>query len=190
MTSPLNTLRRIVRAEKSPAEERCDMCAERVAPDHQHLVDLQSRQLMCACRPCWLLFADDNAHQRYRAVPDRVLAVDPPALDDQQIPVGLVFLFRNSARDRIVALYPGPAGATESELDIAADDPAFAQLRPDVEALLVRQGRDAYLAPIDACYELTGRLRTVWRGFDGGQEARDAVDEFFTRLAGKVGRGK
>ena len=33
--------------------------------------------------------------------------------------------------------------------------------------------------PIDACYELVGQLRTLWRGFDGGQEARDALDAFF-----------
>jgi hypothetical protein len=36
--------------------------------------------------------------------------------------------------------------------------------------------------PIDACYELVGRLRTLWRGFDGGREARDAMAEFFTRV--------
>ena len=33
--------------------------------------------------------------------------------------------------------------------------------------------------PIDACYELVGRLRALWRGFDGGQEAHDAIDAFF-----------
>ena len=34
--------------------------------------------------------------------------------------VGLAFFFRNSALDRTVAFYPGPAGATESELDLKA----------------------------------------------------------------------
>ena len=33
--------------------------------------------------------------------------------------------------------------------------------------------------PIDACYELVGRMRMTWRGFDGGQEARAALAEFF-----------
>jgi hypothetical protein len=43
--------------------------------------------------------------------------------------------------------------------------------------------RDAYLVPIDACYELVGELRRLWKGFDGGTEARDAMDAFFERLA-------
>jgi hypothetical protein len=37
--------------------------------------------------------------------------------------------------------------------------------------------------PIDACYELVGRLRTLWRGFDGGREAHDAMDAFFAHVA-------
>ena len=38
--------------------------------------------------------------------------------------------------------------------------------------------------PIDACYELVGQLRRLWRGFDGGQEAHDALDAFFDRRPG------
>jgi hypothetical protein len=43
--------------------------------------------------------------------------------------------------------------------------------------------------PIDACYELVGLLRRTWRGFDGGQEARQAMDEFFTRVRTKAQAG-
>ncbi len=32
--------------------------------------------------------------------------------------------------------------------------------------------------PIDACYELAGRMRLHWRGFDGGAEARASIDAF------------
>ena len=59
---------------------------------------------------------------------------------------------------------------------------------PDVEALLVRapttrdRAGQCYLVPIDACYELVGRLRPVWRGFDGGQEARTQIEEFFAAV--------
>jgi len=191
--SPLSTLRRIARSKPAPPQERCDMCATPVDPAHSHVVDLQSRQLMCACRPCYLLFTDGHAHLRYRAVPDRYLSfagpvVDERAWDELQIPVGLAFLFHNSLQERMVAFYPGPAGATESELDlpawerIVAAHPVLATLQPDVEALLVRRGAAGYLVPIDACYELVGRLRSVWRGFDGGREAHDAVDAFFDRL--------
>jgi hypothetical protein len=191
--SPLHTLRRIARSRPVPPAERCDMCATPLDPGHAHLVDLENRQLMCACRPCYLLFTDTEAHLRYRAVPDRYLSfpgpvVDERAWDELEIPVGLAFLFHNSVQDRMVAFYPSPGGATESELDlpawerIAAGHPALATLRPDVEALLVRRGAVGYLVPIDACYELVGRLRTLWRGFDGGREAHDAIDAFFDRL--------
>ena len=36
--------------------------------------------------------------------------------------------------------------------------------------------------PIDACYELVGELRRLWKGFDGGTEAHEAMDAFFDRL--------
>ncbi|OJF11105.1 DUF5947 family protein [Couchioplanes caeruleus] len=196
--TPLTALRRIARSSPSPAEsERCDFCAAGIESAHPHVVDLQSRALLCACRPCHLLFTDERANLRYRAVPQRHLSLPGSAVGDDvwdalQIPVGLVFLFRSSVQNRMVACYPGPAGATESELPLPAWDrmvahtPRLGLLRPDVEALLVRRVRGAdttcHLVPIDACYELVGRLRTGWRGFDGGREAHDAMDRFFARL--------
>jgi hypothetical protein len=64
--------------------------------------------------------------------------------------------------------------------------PVVADLRPDVEALLLRRGGDSYLVPIDVCYELVGRLRRLWRGFDGGQEAHAAVEELFERVRARA----
>ncbi|HEX3545421.1 MAG TPA: DUF5947 family protein [Mycobacterium sp.] len=176
--------------------ERCEMCSEAIADEHQHVVNVEGRQLMCVCRGCYLLFTDTHAELRYRAVPDRYLAFPDFALDRRrwqalQIPVGLAFFFRNSALDRMVAFYPGPAGATESELDMAAwndirsADPRVDMLADDTEALIVRvpdddtEPPDCHLLPIDACYEFVGRLRMLWRGFDGGQDVRAYMDEFF-----------
>ncbi|HEY3594055.1 MAG TPA: DUF5947 family protein, partial [Polyangiaceae bacterium] len=68
-------------------------------------------------------------------------------------------------------------------------NPSLVELEPDVESLLVRGraegGFDCFLAPIDACYELVGRVRQTWRGFDGGEEARRAIDDFFGALRAK-----
>lgn len=175
------------------------MCAEAIAEEHQHVVNLESRILMCTCRGCYLLFTAEQSTQRYRAVPDRYLSFPELGFgatqwEDLQIPVGLAFVFRNSVQDRMVAFYPGPAGATESELPMEAWDrilkacPQLDHLRPDVEALLVRgpdhdhDGFSCHLVPIDACYELVGRLRSLWRGFDGGQEARAAIEDFFAAV--------
>jgi hypothetical protein len=212
VTDPLGVLQRIRRprptpsaAAATPVEERCDLCNEPLAADHGHLVDLESRSLRCACRGCHLLFTAGGAGgRRYRAVPDRYRAVAGFQLsatqwDALQIPVGVAFFFRNSTLDRVVPFYPGPAGATESELSldtweqVAAAEPALATLEPDVEALLVRLDRErgtpeCFIVPIDACYELVGRLRRSWRGFDGGREARDELDAFFARVRQRADR--
>ena len=95
--------------------------------------------------------------------------------------------------------------ATESLLPLEAwaelkgDNPVLDTLEPDVEALLVRAGlrgpnavsaRDeapeCFIVPIDACYELVGQMRRLWRGFDGGQEANEAIAEFFSGVAARA----
>ncbi|KAA1250262.1 hypothetical protein F0Q45_10650 [Mycobacterium simiae] len=203
MTSPYDVLARIRsnRQAPEPAGERCDMCSEWIADEHQHVVNVAGRQLMCVCHACYLLFTAGNPELRYRAVPDRYLAFPDFALDRRawealQIPVGVAFFFTNSTLGRTVACYPGPAGATESELDLDAwnaiggTDPRLDLLADDVEALLVRVPEfgqpQSYLVPIDACYEFVGRLRLLWRGFDGGQQAREFIDSFFARIAGRA----
>ena len=163
---------------------------------HGHLVDLEARNLLCACRGCHLLFSSQGAGGgHFRSVPDRYLSfpdfrLSPAQWDSLQIPVSVAFFFLNSTLGRIAAFYPGPAGATESELpldtwaDVVDANPRLATMQPDVEAFLVRSkkgqgGADCYLVPIDACYELVGHLRLLWRGFDGGTEANAKLDAFF-----------
>ncbi len=195
-SDPLGVIQRIRNAPPRPRPgERCDMCDEPVADEHEHVVNVESRSLMCTCRGCWMLFAP-NGGGRYRAVPDRYALIDAFTLsgeswDSFQIPVSVAFFFHNSTLDRVTAFYPSPAGATESllELDawgkLVAANPILETLMPDVEALLVRIGADdqaGYVVPIDACYELVGQMRRLWRGFDGGREAKDALDQFFTDL--------
>ena len=109
MTSPYDVLARITNARRvqQPTGERCEMCSEAIADQHQHVVNVAGRQLMCVCRGCYLLFTDGHAQLRYRAVPDRYLSFPDFALDRRawellQIPVGLAFFFRNSALDRTV----------------------------------------------------------------------------------------
>ncbi|WP_193043247.1 DUF5947 family protein [Mycolicibacterium baixiangningiae] len=199
-TSGYDVLARIraARTAPRPVGERCEMCTEPIADEHQHVVNVEDRQLMCVCRGCYLLFTDTHAQLRFRAVPDRYLVLEGFGLDRRcwealQIPVGLAFFFRNSALGRTVAFYPGPAGATESELDLAAwqdvreGDPRVDLPAADTEALLVRMPAESssatgYLLPIDACYELVGRLRMLWRGFDGGGEVRDYLTGFFAAV--------
>ncbi|HYZ99850.1 MAG TPA: DUF5947 family protein [Acidimicrobiales bacterium] len=205
MTDALAVLQRLRESRPRPvprAGEHCELCTESLAGrEHGHLVDLEARRLLCACRGCYLLFTLEGAGGgHYRAVPDRYLALSgvrlsPAQWDALQIPVSVAFFFVNSALDRVAAFYPSPAGATESLLpletwdELVAAHPALAALEPDVEALLVRAEGDVsacFLVPIDACYELVGHLRRLWRGFDGGREAHEALDGFFDRVRARA----
>jgi hypothetical protein len=197
--APLGVLRRFLAPREAPrASEVCEMCAAAVPAEHGHVVNVETRRLVCACRACFLLFAPRGAAGgKYRAVGDRTLALGavgltPAQWDALQVPVGMAFFFFNSTLGKVVAFYPGPAGATESELPLDAwqalleAHPLLSTLEPDVEALLVygRRGEamECFLVPIDACYELTGRVRRHWRGFDGGEDAHREIDGFFDAL--------
>ncbi|MDQ3760916.1 MAG: DUF5947 family protein [Actinomycetota bacterium] len=177
--------------------DRCEMCTEPIGEWHGHVVDVENRGLMCTCRPCALLFTQEGAARgRYKAVPERYrYAADVPLAeatwDAIGIPVGMAFFFTNSAVGRTVAFYPSPAGATESLLsleawtDLLAAIPELADLRSDVEALLVHKaesGFECFAIPIDVCYQLVGLVRMHWKGFDGGEEAWAAIHKFFAGL--------
>ena len=41
---------------------------------------------------------------------------------------------------------------------------------------------DALIVPIDACYELVGRIRHTWSGIHGGDEVIREIDAFFGRI--------
>ena len=187
-------------ADAGPAQEVCEMCATPVPPQHPHLVQVAERRMICACGPCGFLFSNPGAGGGgYRRVPDRYLA-DPDfrltaaQWDELQIPVGMAFFLHNSAQERVIACYPSPAGATESELALEAwtagvgGSRLAAELEPDVEALLVRRDQsgpsECLLVPIDACYRLVGLVRLHWRGFDGGRDAWREIDGFFDALRG------
>lgn len=185
---------------RRPREERCELCAASLADTrHRHLVDVEKRALACACDPCAQLLdrsGSEGAQGRFRTVPGRYLRdaghrIDEQAWERLGIPVGVAFFFRNSALDRLVALYPSPAGATESELDpeswqsVLAATALAGLLAPDVEALLLRRHEDrveCFLVPVDICYELVGRMRLRWQGFDGGAEARADLEAFFAHV--------
>jgi Family of unknown function (DUF5947) len=182
---------------RSDPEERCELCAEPIAAEHRHLLDLQSRRLLCACRACTILFDRSGAGGgHYRLVPDRVRLLMDFELDDItwqafDIPVEMAFFFHSSAAGRVVAFYPSPLGATESLLDLdawadlVAANPVLGELEPDVEALLVNRARgkrEYWLLPVDRCYELVGLVRRHWKGCGGGTEVWGALDDFFDTL--------
>ncbi|HSR83766.1 MAG TPA: DUF5947 family protein [Streptosporangiaceae bacterium] len=190
--------------QQADAPERCELCANEVALEHGHIADLQHASLMCACRACYLLFTQRSAGGgRFMAVPDRYLhdadrVMSPADWDQLEIPVGLAFFLRTS-RDggQLTGFYPSPAGVTECRLDLQlwdrlkADYPLLGAPADDVEAALISRSDDGvayYLVPVDACYELAGRMRLHWQGFDGGAEARASIAAFLAEVRHRARR--
>jgi hypothetical protein len=177
------------------------MCAAQIPAEHGHIADLDRSALMCACRACYLLFTHSQAGRgRYRAIPDRYLT-DPgrpmtsAEWDELQVPVGLAFFLRNSRRGELAGFYPSPAGVTECRLDLGAWDrlasghPLLQVMEDDVEAALICKTGETiehFVVPVDACYELAGRMRLHWRGFDGGEEARRSIEEFLAQVRSRA----
>ncbi len=192
------TLRQFARA-RLPVE-RCELCSTGLAHEHPHLVEIRLRQIVCACEACATLF-DGMANGKYRRVSRRAQFLTNFGITDVQwesllIPINMAFFFLSSVEGKMVALYPSPAGAVESQLsldawnEIVQENPVLSQLQPDIEALLVNRVGQAhelsraeyYIAPIDECYKLVGLIRANWKGLSGGSEVWAEIGRFFSEL--------
>lgn len=137
-----------------------------------------------------------QAGTKYKRVPRRGSYLADFQMSDAQwdglmVPISMAFFFYSTPAGKMIALYPSPAGPTESLLaldtwgEVTNANPILKQLEPDVEALLVnriRNGSEYYIAPIDECYKLVGLIRAHWRGLSGGTEVWKEIAEFFNAL--------
>jgi hypothetical protein len=179
-----------------PVRERCELCSAALGVGHAHLVEPATRRLLCACQACSILFSVRGLASRYARVPREGRSLENFQLTDAEwdalmIPIDMAFFFRSTPAGKVVAIYPGPAGATESLLSLGAwekiveNNPELSSMEPDVEALLVNRISDErkyYIVPIDQCYKLVGLIRTRWQGFSGGSEVRQQINTFFAEL--------
>jgi hypothetical protein len=182
--------------------ERCDLCGRGLASDHDHVIEPAQRRVTCVCGPCVVLFGASTTRKR---VPRRVRRLTDFHMTDAQwdelrLPIDLAFFVKSTVRERTVANYPSPAGATESLLsleawnDIVRENPMLDGMEPDTQALLVNRVGHArgtvpaeyFLAPIDQCYRLVGLIRTRWTGLSGGTEVWSAISGFFDELGARA----
>jgi hypothetical protein len=188
----IRTLRRF--REQGSYQEKCEFCGIGLEPSHRHLLEVSKNRIICACSPCALRF-QDVVGGRFRLIPREVRFLPELNLSDAEweslaLPINLAFFFYSTPQQKMTAMYPSPAGATESLLPLTAWGALIARnsdltLEPDVEALLVsRVGskRDYYIVPIDVCFELIGIIRVHWRGLSGGDVVWEKVDRFFSNL--------
>jgi Family of unknown function (DUF5947) len=174
-----------------PIEANCDLCGTSMPEDHRHLLQLDERSIVCVCESCWALRSGDA---EFRPTGSRVLWLDELDLPEDlwarfRIPIGLAFFLRTG--DGVVAFYPSPAGATESELDLGvwdelvARNPVLEDLEPEGETLIVERlsgERRCAIAPTDQAYRLVGLVKASWQGISGGPEVERAVSGFLDEL--------
>jgi hypothetical protein len=180
-------------APPSADAEICDLCGVTIAADHRHLLHLVERRIVCACEACWAMRSGEGD---YRPTGSRTLWLPELQLPDEVwagfgIPIGLAFFMRSTVTECVVAMYPSPAGATESELHFESWsrmtelNPVLDDLEPDIEGLIVNRLSDPpmyAIAPIDRCYALAGAIKATWEGISGGTGVEHAVTRFFEAL--------
>jgi hypothetical protein len=182
-------------ARRRTSDERCELCSAALAPLHSHLLEPAKRQILCACEACALLFCGQSA-AHYLRIPRRIQPLSGFQMTDMQwealmIPINLAFFYRDAASGRMIAMYPSPAGATESLLslesweEISAQNPALQSMESNVEAFLVNRVSpvpEYFIVPIDECFRLVGIIRMHWKGLSGGTEVWKHIQQFFTGL--------
>ena len=151
--------------------ELCEFCGASLLFAHRHLLETATRKMICACDPCALRF--ENVLGLWKLIPRDSRSLTEFKMSDEvwdvlSLPIRLAFFYRSTSLNRVIALYPSPAGATESRLPLESwealvtANPCLARMEPDVEALLVNRLRatgEYYLAPIDLCFGLVGLIR-------------------------------
>jgi hypothetical protein len=184
-------------AAEDSGTEHCDLCGISIADDHRHLLALIERRIVCSCETCWAMRSGEGD---YRPVGNRTLWLPELDVPDDlwasfQIPIGLAFFMQSTVTACVVAMYPSPAGATESELHfetwqrMVALNPVLGDLEPDIEGLIVNRLAEPAvyaIAPIDRCYGLTGAIKLTWEGISGGAGVGEAVTRFFEELRDKA----
>jgi hypothetical protein len=189
----VTALRRLRQPE--PPVERCELCCAALGAEHRHLLAVATGQIVCACDPCALRFEAVVAG-RFKMIPrdgKRLAGFQMSDADWESLalPINLVFIYQSSRANRVVAMYPSPAGATESLLTIGnwsalvVNNPPLRSMQADVEALLIHRvgaAREYFIAPIDRCYELVGLIRKHWRGLSGGSAVWQQIEHYFGAL--------
>jgi len=186
-------------ARSSPVEEaeKCEICGQGISEDHRHLLELGERRILCSCEPC---IAMRSGMENYCPVGTRFVWLEEFDMPDElwaafQLPIGLAFFFRSTGVDAVVALYPSPAGATESELHLEsweklqALNPILDNLEADAEAFVVNRMDDEpqyAIVPIDECYRLVGLIKSTWEGISGGSAIENSVPKFFEYVRHKA----
>ena len=191
------------RSTRRPAAtgERCEMCSAPVADEHQHVVDVQSRSADVHL-PALLPAVHRPAGRRCATARSPTATCPSPASGSTRrtgttcrSPSGWRSCSATARRSgssrstRARPARPSPSSPLDAWERVVAANPGARHRAARRRGAAGPRGEPGdgrgvhcHVVPIDACYELVGRMRATWRGFDGGQEARAALDEFFDEV--------
>ena len=153
-----------------------------------------SARSSASCEACWALRSGDT---EFRPVGQPHALAGGLRLPEEiwaqfRIPIGLAFFMYSSVTDCVVALYPSPAGATESELHFETWS-RLAELNPVLERARARR-RGADRQPDRRIRRPTRSPRSTaatcswawssprWEGISGGAGVERAIDGYFDDL--------
>ena len=187
------SLRQFVRSRPRPSAASC--AAIGLAAEHSHLVEPASRQLVCSCDACSILFSGQQSRaistgsQRRRVLAGlptdrcpmgRSTSTDQPGLfHDKHAGRPRARLLPESGRGHRIA--PGARGLARLGGGEPDPRPTRAGCR-STPGQSDEQGSRVLPRPIDECYKLVGLIRANWRGLSGGSGSLGGSGQFFTRL--------
>ena len=208
-TGPYDVLARI-RANRAPqpAGERCEMCAEQIADEHSARgecrrppTDVRVPRLLSAVHRQPRAAALSGGARplpglpRLRAGPPRVGGTADPGRAGVLLPQ----LRHWTGPSRSIPVRPAPPSPNWTSTPGTRSPPPTpgwacwpTTSRPCWSGCPTTEvdprSAECFLVPIDACYEFVGRLRMLWRGFDGGQEVRGSSTISSARSRRAAGR--
>src|SRR4051812_7968483 len=114
--NPWTALRRL--ATTRSTIDACALCNLPLRSNHRHLLEALTRQVVCACDGCALRFPTHLAG-KFKLIPRDARTLPSLQFTDVQwdslaLPTNLAFFFYDKGTQRVRAMYPSPAGATES----------------------------------------------------------------------------
>ena len=164
-------------------EERCDVCGVEIPDEHEHLLHLGDRRILCVCATCW---AQRSADPELRPTGTRVVWLDASSSRTSSGPASRsrsgwpssCAAPRWAGWWRCTRAPPAPPSPSSSSTPGTSSAPSIrsstrSSRTPRHSSSTASPSQPRYvIAPIDECYGLVGAIKVSWEGISGGDADR------------------